>query len=207
MASQFIPAGRTSIVKKGKTEFQLQTEYAAIPQPRITSTIFSQGKVLHKIEKSIDRPVDSLEEMHRIEDIIKAQHSEISRTLRERGLPTAPSSVTGAESELSRLERIRRIEEVERVFLLSSEGRIADDRQITKEFKKLFKHIFKELPQMINVFASLPGEDDKREEGIFEIEPRRIILISTGVEFYLILVRPGRESRGIKDKLRTIVSA
>lgn len=207
MASQFIPAGRTSIVKKGKAEFQIQTEYAAIPQPRITTTIFAQGKVLHKIEKSMDRPIDSIEEMHRIEDIIKAQHSEISKSLRERGLPTEPASVTGEESELSRLERMRRLEEVERVFVVSSEGRIVDDRQITKEFKKYFKHIFRELPQLITVFASLPGDDGAREEGIFEIEPGRIILISTGVEFYLILIRPGRQSRGIKDKLRAIMSA
>ncbi len=207
MVSQFIPAGRTSIVRKGKTEFQLQTEYAAIPQPRVTSTIFSQGQVLHKIEKSIDSPIDSIEEMHRIEDIIKFQHSEISKTLRERGVPTAPSSITGAESELSRLERIRRLEEVERVFLVSSEGKIVDDRHITKDFKKLFKHIFKELPQLITVFASLPGDEGAREEGIFEIEPGRIILISTGVEFYLILVRPGEQSAGIKDNLRKILAA
>jgi len=207
MTSQFIPAGRTSVVKKGETEFQLQTEYAGIPHPRITTTIFAQGQVLHKIEKSIDKPIESIEEMHDIEDIIKAQHSEISKGLRERGLPTAPSSITGEESELSRLERIQRLQEVDRVFVVSSEGKILDDRRLTKDFKKLFKHIFRELPQMINVFASLPGDDDKREEGIFEIEPGRIILISTGIEFYLILVRPGRESRGIKDKLRTILSA
>jgi len=207
VAAQYIPAGRTSVVKWGRSEFQLQTEYAAIPQPRVTTTIFAQGRVLHKIEKAISKSIDSIEEMHRVEDLIKAQHSEVSKLLRERGLPTEPASREGVEGGLSRLERVRRLEEVERVFLVSSEGKIIDDRRLTKEFKKLFKHIFRELPNLITVFASLPDKDGRREEGLYEIEPGRIVLASTGVEFYLILVRPGTDYQFIKGQLKDIFSA
>jgi hypothetical protein len=207
MTSQYIPAGRTSMVKKGKSEFQLQTEYAAIPQPRVTTTIFSQGQVLYKVEKNIGGPIDSIEEMHRIEEIIKSQHSEISKTLRERGIPPIHSSITGDESEAGLLKQLKQIEEVEGAFLISPEGKIADDRQITREFKKSFKHVFKELPHFINVFASLPGNGNRREEGIFEIEPGKIILVSTGIDFYLIFIRAGSAGAAVKDKLRRIFIA
>lgn len=195
------------MVKRGSMKFQLQTEYAAMPQPRVTTTIFAQGRVLHKIEKAISGTIDSVEEMHRVEDLIKAQHGEVSKFLREHGLSTAPASQEGVESGLSRLEQIRRLEEVERVFLVSSEGKIVDARRLTKEFKRLFKHIFKELPDLITVFASLPDSEGRREEGFYEIEPGRILLVSTGVEFYLILVRPRTEYAGVKEKLKLILLA
>jgi len=205
MAPQYIPAGRTSIVKKGKSEFQLQTEYAGSPQPRVTTTIFAEGRVLHKIEKAIEKAVASIDEMHQIEDIIKSQHLEISKIIRDRGLPTAPKSVAGSPQEKTRSQRIREMLEIERVFRITSEGKIADDSQITGEFKKLFKHVLRELPQMMAVFASLPGNPDRREEGIYEIERGRILLASTGVEFYLILIQPGTDYDAVAGRLKDIL--
>ncbi len=206
MASQYIPAGRTSIVKKGRMEFQLQTEYAGIPQPRVTTTIFAQGRVLHKIEKSIDKSIESIEEMHRVEDLIKTQHSEISRELRERGLPIESGGAGTDDRGQSPLERIQRLEEVERVFVVSPGGKIINDRAVTREFKRLLKHIFKELPNLITVFASLPDGAGRREAGIYEIEPGRVLLLSTGVDFYLVLVRPHTEYSTIRGKFNQILS-
>lgn len=205
MASKYIPAGRTSIVTRGKTKFQLQTEYAGLPKPRITTTIFSNGQVLHKVEKSISRGVDTIEEMHQVEDVIKAQHLEISSVIRERGLPSAPESIIGTPSEKTRSENIARLEQVEHVFRITSDGKIADERMTTGPFKKLFKHVIRELPQMIMVFASLPGNDDRREEGIYEIEEGRILLASTGVEFFLILVKSGTPYESIAPRLKEIL--
>lgn len=207
MASQLIPAGLTAIVAKDDTKFQIQTEYAGSPRPRITTTIFSQGRVLHKIEKGLEKPIESLEEMHHIEGIIRSQHNQIAKTLRDHGLPTQPSAITGTESELNRMGLIQLLEGVELVLLVTSEGKISHNRKITKEFKKSFKHIVKELPHLITVFASLQGDNGRREEGIFEVEPGRIILVSTGIDFYLILLRPGTPSAGIKDELRKILAA
>jgi hypothetical protein len=204
MAPQYIPAGRTSIVKKGKSEFQLQTEYAAMPQPRITTTIFAQGRVLHKIEKSINRTVETVEEMHLVEDIIKTQHLEISRIIRERGLPSQPDSIVDVPQELTRSEQMRRMDEVEQVFRITFDGRLADDSQLSDEFKKFFKHIIKELPQMMMVFASIPGKTERREEGIYELEPGRILLISTGIEYFLILLKPGTPYETVAGPLKQI---
>jgi hypothetical protein len=191
MSSQYIPSGRTSIVKCGEAEFQLQSEYARIPHPRVTTTIFSDGRVLHKIEKKVDKEVTTIEEMHEVEDVIKAQHLEVSKVLREEGLPSHPASRFGQTDKKIRSDQIRDLPSVEKVYLVTGEGKLAGDRSVTKEFKKMFKHVLRELPNMVSVFAELPGHGNNREEGIYEIEPGRIIMASTGVEFFLILVKSG----------------
>ena len=203
--SQFIPSGRTSLVKRGKAAFQLQTEYGSVPAPRITTTVFSDGQVLHKIERSLDEPIDSIERMHEVEDKIKAQHLEVSRVIREEGISTQPDSRFDNVGKVTRSERIREIEGVGNVFLVTSEGKISGDKNLTKEFKRLFKHIFRELPAMMNVFAELPGQGHIREEGIYEIEQGRILLVSTGVEFFLILLRSGADSKGIAAQINKII--
>lgn len=205
MAPQYIPSGMTSMVKRGKAAFQVQTEYARIPRPRITTTIFSSGQVLHKIEKLVEFQVTSIEEMHEVEDIIKAQHLEVSRVLRERGLPTCPESTIDPPEEKVRSEQIRRLEGVERVYLVTAEGKLIGDRKATQQFKKIFKHVLRELPEMLKVFASLPGGGELREEGIYEVEPGRILLASTGVEFFLILLRPGQCPPDIAVRIRDII--
>lgn len=206
MSSQYIPAGRTSVVRKGKTEFQLQTEYAEIPRPRVTTTIFSQGQVLHKMEKTIEGKITSLEEMHFVEDMIKTQHLEVSKVIRERGLSAAASRAGSVSPHRTRLERIGSLEPVDRAFLVSADGKISGDRPIVREFKGSFKHIVKALPDLVNVFAPLPGPGSLREEGIYEVEPGRILLVSTGVEIYLVLVRLGTEYQAIAPRLREILS-
>ncbi len=205
MSSQFIPSGRTSLVKKGEAEFQLQTEYGSVPSPRITTTIFTSGKVLHKIEQLVEKPVDSIERMHDVEDIIKTQHLEVSKILREEGIPTQPESRFEHTGKITRSAKIRAISGVEKVYLVTSEGKITGEKDLTKEFKKIFKHIFRELPEMMNVFAELPGQGHIREEGIYEIEQGRILLVSTGVEFFLILLKSGANYNAIASQISSIV--
>ncbi len=101
----FIPAGRTSLVKRGDQQLQVQTEYAYRPYPRITTTILNGGQVLHKLEKRLERPIESVEEQNIAEDVIKRQHLEVIALIgskyRERG---------GSAEETMRMSR----EEVER---------------------------------------------------------------------------------------------
>ena len=58
--SEFIPVGRTSLVRKRGLNLQVQTEYASRPSPRITTTILSDGQVLHKVERTLKTCVSSL---------------------------------------------------------------------------------------------------------------------------------------------------
>ncbi len=77
VVSGFIPAGRTSLVRRGDTQLQVQTEYAHRPFPRITTTILKQGQVLHKVEKKLEHAIASIEEQNLAEDVMKRQHAEV----------------------------------------------------------------------------------------------------------------------------------
>ena len=81
--SNFIPTGRTSLVKKGSVDLQIQTEYAYRPYPRLTTTILTNGQVLHKIEKKLAKPVESFEEQSKIENRMKIQHTEVLNIIKE----------------------------------------------------------------------------------------------------------------------------
>lgn len=88
--AQFIPAGRTSVVKRGETMLQVQTEYAYRPYPRITTTILNSGQVLHKLEKKLDHPIASVEEQNLAESVIKRQHTEVMGLVSGRKPAPAP---------------------------------------------------------------------------------------------------------------------
>jgi hypothetical protein len=81
-ASNYIPTGRTSLVKRGELKLQLQTEYASRPAPRITTTISRDGRVLHKIERELQKTIESIEEQQHIERIIRRQHDDIAEIIR-----------------------------------------------------------------------------------------------------------------------------
>jgi len=103
----FIPAGRTSLVKRGDQQLQVQTEYAYRPYPRITTTILNAGQVLHKLEKRLDRPIESIEEQNIAEDVIKRQHQEVVALIGSKGRerPAQPEDTM----RMSREEMERRL--------------------------------------------------------------------------------------------------
>ncbi|MBU8932881.1 MAG: hypothetical protein KOO62_02630 [candidate division Zixibacteria bacterium] len=80
--SSFIPAGKTSSIRRGDSSLQIQTEYACRPSPRITTTVLHDGRVLHKFERKLESIIESLQEQNQIEEIIKRQHIDILSTIR-----------------------------------------------------------------------------------------------------------------------------
>ncbi len=77
-----IPAGKTSLVRKGTVALQVQTEYASRPYPRITTTILNQGQVLHKVEQKLEHAIANMEERTRMEQVIKQQHGEVEQLIK-----------------------------------------------------------------------------------------------------------------------------
>ena len=75
--ADYIPAGRTSRIARGTLEIQVQTEYAYRPSPRLTTTIFSSGQVLHKIEHELASPITTPEGQFKVEALLRKQHLEI----------------------------------------------------------------------------------------------------------------------------------
>lgn len=75
--AEFIPVGRTSLVRKGGIDLQVQTEYANRPYPRLTTSVLSSGRVIHKIEKKLTEPVSTVEAQSLMEQAIQRQHQEV----------------------------------------------------------------------------------------------------------------------------------
>lgn len=82
--SEFIPVGRTSLAKRGNTTLQVQTEYAARPNPRIATTITENGRVVHKVERPLEKAVASAEEQRTTEAQMRQQHATIVSTIEGR---------------------------------------------------------------------------------------------------------------------------
>jgi hypothetical protein len=209
----FIPAGRTSLVDRGKNIYQIQTEYANRPYARITTTIANNGQVVHKIEKKLEKPIESLDEQSKTEDRIKHQHLEVVGILRHNGKPTDKKkqedvTVVGTKEQIESneeiveedqffalnnqgylrlIDRFKDIDGVKYVFQLNYKGHLISN-DISSSVKKVYSSVFKNICSLIDVFSTLPGETITREKGVYEIEREKLYLISAGENFYLIVM-------------------
>jgi hypothetical protein len=193
--SSFIPAGRTSLVKKGDVSLQVQTEYAARPVPRITTTILKSGQVLQKIERALDRPVESFEEQRKIEIGMKRQHLDVVDIIQSASVEAAmnlttrfapevkPAPLKGIQARLSAIPGVRKL------YYLDNDGNFHGS-DTGDQFKKQFNFVFKNLAEILGIFAELPGNSGARERGVYEIEQDRLYFVSLGDGCYIILVAP-----------------
>lgn len=206
-ATSFIPAGRTSLVKHGQISMQVQTEYASRPRPRITTTILREGEVLHKVERPLDRAVDSVEEQQRAEATIKRQHAEILTIVQSDSYvkdhdPSGHVKVQTAT--LSLMDALQSIVGVERVYRLDNEGNFTGGA-LTDQFRKQFAPILKGMSEIIEVFGRTPGVGISRHRGVLELERDRLYFASGGTECYFILVRRTTGSPNFEHAIKAIV--
>lgn len=203
--SEFIPTGRTSLIKANKVSLQIQTEYANRPFPRITTTILNAGQVVHKLERKLDNPILSLEEQDAANEMISRQHQEVLNTIEKKknesierkkaesgeiaiadeSLDSSkPTEVVATSSDLSVEEQIANIPGFQFSFELDLKGNFinSDDE---KEFKYKFKQYVNDLEYLFDVFILHPG-DQRREQGVYEIERDHLYLISSGESMSLV---------------------
>ncbi len=190
----YIPVGHTSLVKRGKTPLQVQTEYASRPYPRLTTTVLDSGQVVHKVERRLEHAVESTEEQVHTEAAMKQQHSEILSLIQgssadHSGLSghRVPERATG-----STYERLTCVPGFQHVYYLDAGGSFTS-KNASQQFKKAFGSVFKTLAQMIDVFPLLPGGFGEREKGVYEVKRDSLYFVSAGVECYFIEVCPTGE--------------
>ena len=234
-SADFIPTGRTSLVKRGDTKIQVQTEYAYRPVPRITTTVLKSGQVLHKVERQLDKPIDSLEEKRRTEGAIRKQHAEILGIIEKKDQPAdlvpqdiAPTPPVEEGRTVSAPKPDPEVEEKEYPYVptpdpvLSTEeqlGMIPGIQQVYRldyqgnfhqgklrsEFKKQFSRVFKSLSQLLLVFTEIPGVGVNREQGVYEIERDRLYLVSSGVEFFVCYLKAPRPDVDYEKAMRAVL--
>jgi len=190
--ADYIPAGRTSRTLYGRVELQIQTEYAYRPDPRLTTSIFSKGQVIHKIEQELPQPITSMEDKSRVETLLLRQHKQVMEVIKsdefedilrarlpEKDLPPPrPKSLP---------ERLKAVGGVTGVYALDNEGNFLGSN-VSSGFKRQYKAVFRHLRELLGVFTELP--EGRREDGVYEVERDRLYLISTGNGCFFVLTTP-----------------
>ncbi|HDL02660.1 MAG TPA: hypothetical protein ENH25_00855 [candidate division Zixibacteria bacterium] len=185
--ADYIPAGRTSRIVKGSSELQIQTEYAYRPTPRLTTSVISAGRVIHKIQQDLTDPITTFEEKTRVESMLRKQHVEVMKIIQNEdfsGDMTFKEPAASREKSSSIADELSRLKGVEKVFRMDNEGNFLEP-QVSEAFNKRFSAVLKNLNEVLSIFSGLPG--GKREPGLVEIEPRRLYFISSGYECYFLL--------------------
>jgi hypothetical protein len=203
----FIPNGRTSRVKKGEASLQVQTEYAYRPYPRLTTTVLNDGQVLHKIEKKLERPIESIEEQSEIERMIKRQHADVMAIIEENvaGKSSMIQAIRNSHSDyLTLADRLKAIPGVRTVYDLDNEGNFLDEVQ-AEDFKKTFAPVFKGLKDLIEIFAAVPGISMSREKGVLEVERDCLYLVSCGDEICVVTIKHAREDIVYEKEIKKAV--
>jgi hypothetical protein len=205
--ADYIPAGRTSRIVRGPTELQIQTEYAYRPNPRLTTTVFSSGQVIHKIEKELASPITTQEDKMKIEGLLRKQHMEVMEVINSDNFLSILARDKKPASEKPKVSvgvRLAEVDGVEKIFRIDNEGNFETDT-VSAEFKRKYSVVFKNLSVLLNIFRSEPG--GRREEGVYEVEHNRLYLISTGYECYFILTRRHLPDRDFEAEFHSVLKA
>ncbi len=205
---QYIPAGRTSTVKRGNTVLQVQTEYAHRPNPRITTTILDNGRVLHKVERQLDRTIESLEEQRKTEVTLVRQHTEVMSIIQNDpsavNEPKFPSPEPIDISPLSAHDRIKAIPGVQMVIQMENDGTFSSP-EMTMEFQKQFAFVFKNLRELLELFERVPGVGVVRRQGVYEVERDRLYFVSCGDECFFVVIRRVNVTTQYEQELRAVL--
>ena len=224
--ADLIPTGRTSLVTHGSTQLQIQTEYAYRPSPRVTTTVQRAGQMVQKIERSLDKPITTLEEKDQMEVTIRKQHAEVIDII-QRGsqriqipaelttdsppakliLPNVSEEKPYPQTDSVPLlmEKLEALPGTHRIYRLDNEGNFIN-AAISKEFQRTFKPIFKSLHELIAVFSEIPGIGLTRETGVYEIERNKTYLVSTGLEIYFFCIDRPDYSVDYEVQLRALLN-
>jgi hypothetical protein len=192
--SDFIPAGRTTRINKGGKDFTLQTEYASRPNPRLTTSVFTQGQVIYKIENELPGAVDSFELKEKVERLLQRQHAQALEIARKDNFPPSNKDFDLGENEDTLVlhprndrEKLQCVDGVQYVVSVDNDGNF-ESPKLSDAFRRNFTPIFKHLHEILDIFAQFPNGN--RERGVYEVEVDRLYLVSTGKECYFVLTKP-----------------
>lgn len=192
--SDFIPAGRTTRINKGGKDLTLQTEYATRPNPRLTTSVFTQGQVIYKIENELPAAVDTIEQKERVERLLQRQHAQALEIARKDNFPPSNKDFDMGDDEdtivlhpRNNREKLQCVDGVQYVVRIDNDGSF-ESAKLSEAFRRNFAPIFKHLNDILDIFARFPNGN--RERGVYEVEVDRLYLVSTGKECYFVLTKP-----------------
>jgi len=173
----------------------------------VTTTILDGGRVLHKVEKKLEKCVESPEEQVEMEEIIKRQHYQIMLIIKDQ----KPKKVQTIQTQRIRVlteptfkEELKAIAGVEKVFFLDKDGAF-DNKEDAFNFKKYFPSLYKGLTDLIEMFMRLPGAEVDREKGVLELKKDRLYFISSGFAFAFAITVKKEEQTNFEKIFKDLI--
>jgi hypothetical protein len=212
-ADAFMPVGKTSQAKRGPVVLQVQTEYASRPHPRVTTSILSNGQVLHKVEHKLKRTVQSEQDRAQAEALIQQQHSDVLAIIQldakiQQATPDKKPAATARQPDQEPLRSIRdrlaALQGFKHMYRLDAGGAFASENG-AEQFRARFPEVFEGLQDVVEVFALDPGKPEGRQKGVCEIIPDTLYFVSDGKERFFVTVQAIGEEIDYEKAIKRIV--
>ena len=187
---------------------QVQTEYASRPRPRITTTILKEGQVVHKIERPLERAIESVEEQQRAEATIKRQHAEVVTIVQSESYARDDDQsghMKVQTATFDTVEALQAIEGVVRVYRVDNEGNFIGGA-MSDQFRRQFAPVLKGMSEIVQVFSRMPGVGINRRQGVLELERDRLYFASGGPECYFILVNRNGSATDFESAIKEVIT-
>jgi hypothetical protein len=199
----------------------------------LTTSIIYNGQVLHKIEKKLDKPIESFEEQSVMENRIQRQHAEVVSIIKENDasslfkksdsqpIPIASQETSQSEpnekhtpqvikektaaKEPNVIDKFKEIKSVKYVYHLNINGEFVNKIE-SDNFKKSFSSVFKSISELIEIFTLIPGVTFSRECGVYEVERNKLFLVSAGDDIYFVMIGTASTDISYEQELKAIIT-
>ncbi len=206
--SNYIPAGRLAAINHGGQKIEIQTEFSKYPEPRIATAVSLAGRVIHKIQKQWGKQIDSLEELHIVEELINKQHREVVALVNEHAATLVAQSTAAPVTKPAApnlLESVTALPDVESAFIVTSEGKLLSQQRVTKEAELMAQMIGQLTDVLFDISrASNFGEC---EDCIINLGSHDLLLLPYQGGYLSVLVSARIRKKEIFESLWKIVKA
>lgn len=103
------------------------------------------------------------------------------------------------------LERLYTVDGVDSVITLGPDGEFLSEKG-SAEFKKKFRSLVKQVSALLAIFPQRVGSKG-REEGIYEVEPRRLYMVSHCGFIYFLIMKRIPSDRPIEEVINAALRA
>lgn len=205
--SDFIPAGRLSAVSHDVEKISIQTEFSKYPEPRVATTVSIGGRTIHKIQKLWGKAIESLDEVHQVEELINRQHDEVTALVREHAgtLVKHSQREQSASTAHRAIEQAEKIPAVESAFIIRPDGTVEARSRVSKEAEVLALMI-QSLTDVLFDMARISNLGDC-EDCVLNLGARDVLLLPFQGGYFVALTDAKARKREIFAELWKIARA
>ncbi len=199
--NRFLPAGRLSKVEEDGVVLQIQTEFSHRPHPRVTTSVFLDGVVLHKVQKDWDAPTETESQQMAAERFINFQHREVVSIVesQKRELIGAQKS----QSAAAILQDLLAEKGVNAAWCLTSHGIISPD-QGGRELLPEYKAVFEGLVSLCSFLSSISSVGEM-VSGEMVLQEDSLLIVRHKTRYFIVGYGHGQQPKELLTRVTAIL--